>query len=127
MTNVDPAVELELAREALADADGMRQYASDRGTINRLYYACFHAAQAVLYENGFDPQTHDAVKRLFGREIVVGGEATKADGSFLSDMYDIRTDADYEQEPFSVNINSFYNRTKRFVEDMAELLDTDDE
>lgn len=125
MTDDDPAVEMELAREALADADGMRHHASDRGTINRLYYACFHAAQAVLYERGFDPQTHDAVKRLFGREIVVGDDATKADGAFLSDMYDMRTDADYEQEPFSVTINTFYNRTERFVEDMSELIDKD--
>lgn len=127
MAATDPAAELELAYEALFDANEMRQHTSDRTIVNRLYYACFHAAQAVLYEEGFDPQTHDAVKRLFGREIVVGGKATGTDGSFLSDMYDLRTDADYKQKSLAVNVNSLYSRTEQFVEDMAELLDADDD
>lgn len=119
----DPTVELGLARNLLADADAMRGRVTDRSIVNRLYYASFHAAQAVLYDRGFDPQTHDAVKRLFGREVVVAGQATKSDGSFLSNIYDLRTDADYEQEPIDVNVDSLYTRTEMFVEDMADVLE----
>lgn len=119
----DPEIEMELADGALADADALRQQGTDRGTISRLYYACFHAAQAVLYEKGFAPESHDAVKRLFGREIVVAGDASRSDGEFLSDMYDRRRQADYEQSPPTVNVNALYARTKTFVDDMGESIE----
>ncbi len=48
--------QLRQARQALADADGARDaQLSDALVINRLYYACFHAAQAVLYHRGTIP------------------------------------------------------------------------
>lgn len=119
----DPATEMELADGALADADALRQQGTERGAISRLYYACFHAAQAVLYEKGFTPKTHDAVKQLFGREVVITGEASRSDGEFLSDMYDRRRQADYEQSFTSMNVNALYARTESFVNDMADLLE----
>jgi hypothetical protein len=60
----DAAVEDQLrqARQALSDAEGARNAElSDTVVINRLYYACFHAAQAALYDRGFDPSTHGGV------------------------------------------------------------------
>jgi len=57
----DEAVEDQLrqARQALADAEGAREAElSDAVVINRCYYACFHAAQAVLYDRGHDPSSH---------------------------------------------------------------------
>ncbi len=48
--------ELEQAQTALADAKILQEGSgSDTAVVNRLYYACFHAAQAVLYAKGFDP------------------------------------------------------------------------
>lgn len=119
----DPASEMELANGALTDANALRQQGTERGAISRLYYACFHAAQAVLYEKGFIPKTHDVVKQLFGREIVITGEASRSDGEFLSDMYDRRRQADYDQSFASMNVNALYARTESFVNDMADLIE----
>ncbi|GAA0196830.1 hypothetical protein ACFFQF_32655 [Haladaptatus pallidirubidus] len=45
--------ELEQARTALTDAKILQEgRGSDTAVVNRLYYACFHAAQAVLYAKG---------------------------------------------------------------------------
>lgn len=121
----DPATELEIAYGSLADADASRREGTERGAISRLYYACFHAAQAVLYDRGFDPQGHGTVIRWFGREVVVSGDASGADGSFLNDMYDLRRKAGYEQSPPTENVDALYSRTAMFVDDMAELLDAD--
>ena len=61
--------EFRKARRALADADRLRDAGgSAEAIVNRLYYACFHGAQAVLYDRGYDPTSHGAVMRLFGRE-----------------------------------------------------------
>ena len=48
----DAAIEDQLrqARQALSDAEGARNAnLSDAVVVNRIYYACFHAAQAALY------------------------------------------------------------------------------
>jgi uncharacterized protein (UPF0332 family) len=93
----DAAIEDQLhqARQALSDAEGARDAdLSDVVLINRLYYACFHAAQAALYNRGHDPTTHGGVLSLFGSEIVVGGDASREDGRFLNDLAELRNQAD---------------------------------
>lgn len=48
--------ELQQARQALSDAETAREAGvSDAAVINRLYYASFHAVQAVLYDHGYEP------------------------------------------------------------------------
>ncbi len=121
----DPTVEIELAYGALADADAIRGRGTDRGVVSRLYYACFHAAQAVLYNRGFAHPLHGAVSRLFGREIVLNGDATKTDGSFLNNMYNKRQQADYRQSPPTGDVDALYERTETFVADMADLIENE--
>ncbi len=121
----EPATEMELATGALADAEASRQQGTERGVVSRLYYVCFHAAQAVLYDRGFSPESHDAVKQLFGREVVLAGDASRSAGEFLSDMYDKRRQADYEQSPPTADVDALYARTEAFVTNMAELIEAE--
>lgn len=75
------ADQLRQATEALNDAVGAREADfSDSVVINRLYYACFHAAQATLYNRDSWPNSHGGVLSLFGSEVVVPGDAPRADG-----------------------------------------------
>lgn len=101
----DPATEFELAYSALAEAEALRQQETERGTVNRLYYACFHAARAVLYDRGFDPESHGTVIRWFGRDISLEGDASDDDGRFLRQLYTKRQNADYRQKELVVNVD----------------------
>jgi uncharacterized protein (UPF0332 family) len=75
--------QLRQARQALADAEGAREAElSDAVVINRLYYACFHAAQAVLYDRSYTPSAHGGVLSLFGSEVVTAGDADRNRGRF---------------------------------------------
>lgn len=57
--------QLRQARQALDDAIGAREAdLSDVVVVNRCYYACFHAAQAVLYSRGKEPTSHGGVLSL---------------------------------------------------------------
>lgn len=50
--------ELEEANAALSDATQLRDVGGrDEAIVNRLYYACYHAAKGVLYAKGFEPTT----------------------------------------------------------------------
>ncbi|MCH7659651.1 MAG: hypothetical protein IH933_03410 [Euryarchaeota archaeon] len=51
--------ELEEAYDALSDVTELRKVdVTEKLIVNRLYYACFHAARAALHTRGFDPNTH---------------------------------------------------------------------
>ena len=114
--------QLRQARQALSDAEGARNAElSDAVVINRLYYACFHAAQAALYDRGYDPTTHGGVLTLFGSEIVREGDASRTDGRFLNDLGELRQQADYGYGTIDENIDALLARTRQFVSEMESL------
>lgn len=115
--------ELQEAHDALADAEKMRRAGvTDNAVVTRLYYACFHAANAVLYAKGLDPRTHQGTIRLFGREVVKADEASTHDGRFPNDMRSLRQTADYTHDPIEADIDELIERTDDFVGTMAKLL-----
>ncbi|WP_368411849.1 HEPN domain-containing protein [Haladaptatus halobius] len=91
--------------------------------VNRLYYACFHAAQAVLYANGFDPTSHRDVSTLFGKEVVLEGDVPRDDGRFLSELWDYREQVNYGYEPLDLDLSALRARTEAFVDRMDEFVD----
>ncbi|ELZ12019.1 HEPN domain-containing protein [Halovivax asiaticus JCM 14624] len=119
----DPSAELELARDALADArilhagDGTRA-----GVVNRLYYAAFHAAQAALYANGTVPTSHGHVRQAFGQELVLNDDATRADGRLLGELYDYRQQADYGVGDPPIDPAELLDDVDGFVSRMANFV-----
>lgn len=114
--------QLRQARQALADAEGARNAElSDAVVINRLYYTCFHAAQAALYTRGNNPSTHGGVLSLFGSEVVVPGDASREDGRFLNDLAELRKQADYGYGTIDENIDALLARTREFVSQMESI------
>lgn len=119
----DAQQELERARDALADArvlldgDG-----TDAGVLNRLYYAAFHGAQAVLYARGQNPSSHGHVRQQFGQHLVLTGEVSRDEGRLLGRLYDYRQAADYGEGPPSVDLDALYGYVDDFVQHMEELV-----
>jgi uncharacterized protein (UPF0332 family) len=116
--------ELEQAEQALADATGaLDANLSDAVVVNRLYYACFHAAQAVLYDRGYEPESHGGVLSLFGSEIVAAGDASRDQGRLLNDLSALRKQADYGYESIDEDLESLVDRVETFVADAKGLLE----
>lgn len=115
------AEELRHADEALSDAAVLCDGGTDAAIVNRLYYACFHAASAVLYAKGYNPTSHRGVLSLFGQHVVQTGEVDGDDGRFLNQMGDYREQADYGYEPLDVNIATLTRRTEAFVDRLETL------
>lgn len=113
--------EFEQADNALADAKKLRRSGgTDRAVVNRLYYACFHAATAILHTRGCDPKTHRGVISVFGEELVMANEVAREDGRFLNAMRTRREIADYEHEPIEGDLDTMFERTERFIGNMNE-------
>jgi hypothetical protein len=121
----DIDAELERAEQMLADATKAAEVGISKATIvNRLYYACFHAAQAALYARGWNPQSHRGVQTLFGRELVRSGDVSREFGRFLNDMETYRRRADYgsggverESKALIEQTRAFLTAVKQFIKD----------
>jgi uncharacterized protein (UPF0332 family) len=122
----DPGIvedQLRQARQALDDATGAHDAGlSDAVVVNRLYYACFHAAQATLYDRGHHPESHGGVLSLFGSEVVLDGDATRNQGRLLNRLSNLRKRADYESGPIQIDLDELLSEAREFVAAMERVV-----
>lgn len=114
------------AHEDLDAARSNHENGYERVALNRLYYACFHAARAVLYDRGYDPSKHRRVMSLVDRELVHKGRLPSEQSQTLRDLFNDRQSADYEFDEFeqtTPNVERLLVQAETFVDHMAELLE----
>ena len=115
---------LEQARHTLNEARHMAEPGYERGCINRLYYACFYAAEGLLAAYGHSAKTHSGVKMLIGKHFVQTGRLNKSSARFFSVLFDARLEGDYNLffEPTPDQIREWLPQAEAFVEEAAALL-----
>lgn len=93
--------------------------------VNRMYYACFYAACAILIANEVVTKSHDGVKQMFSLHIVKSGKIDKSMGRFYSDLFEQRLTGDYD-DPFDqdkASCDEILPRAKDFVSTIDKLVD----
>ncbi|MFW6169257.1 MAG: HEPN domain-containing protein [Planctomycetota bacterium] len=88
--------ELIRAGKSLAAAKALLKEGLLEDSLSRSYYAVLHAARALLIGEGFAPQSHEAVKRLFGLHLVNTGKLDTHHAHILREAQDDRALADYD-------------------------------
>lgn len=86
---------LEEAREALEDAELLLGAGRYRAVANRLYYAAFYAAVAVLLSRHLEYSKHSAVIAFFDKELVRTGILPKDYSRTLHQAFGERQQDDY--------------------------------
>jgi uncharacterized protein (UPF0332 family) len=85
-----------MAREALYAAELLLDGKLARSSVDRSYYAAFHAASALLASRGIYPASHDGVISMLALHFVKPGVLPKDAGRQLQDLYNQRLIADYK-------------------------------
>ena len=101
----------EKAYNTLKEADDMIDTKHWNLAIQRLYYACFYMASALLMSRGINARTHNGVVGQLGQNFVSKGFLTKDEGRLYSRLLQNRITGDY---------NDFFDFTR---EDVAPLLE----
>ncbi len=97
-------------------------------TVNRLYYACFFAASALLLAEGHSSSKHKGVQSLFSRHWIHTGKMPGSMGRFFHRIYEHRQRSDYtDLAAFQrSDVESWYEEASAFVarisEEVEELL-----
>lgn len=100
MTGPEPEVyarqELEEAQDALRDARILLDNGSWAGASDRAYYVMLHSAKAGLWGRPDRmPHSHDGVRSMFGRHLVLTGLADARLGNYLGNGWELRLRATY--------------------------------
>jgi uncharacterized protein (UPF0332 family) len=63
---------------------------------NRLYYALYHAASALLLSDGLTSHTHKGLVTQISLNYVKEGKLTAEDGKLIRQLFNMRHEGDYE-------------------------------
>lgn len=114
---------LEKAERLLDDARLLLKEGRWESSVNRSYYAALNAAKAVLILFGIDPKSHEGVKTMVNKKLVLDGLIPKEYGKWFRNLLLEREDADYADYVTidSSDAEDAFKEASRFIEKMKEL------
>ena len=112
------------AHETLAEIPFLCAQGYYNTATNRLYYACYYAAVALLTKHHISTSTHAGVKTMLGLHFVSKGLISKESGRAFSNPFDSRQRGDYDEFVYSTReeVDELYPKAKRFIEEVDALL-----
>lgn len=87
---------LERAKEMLLAAEENLKVNQLRTSLNRSYYAVFHAMRAVNILRGFDSSKHSGVISFFNQTFLKEGELDKSLAKIIKETSYLREKSDYD-------------------------------
>ncbi len=108
---------LERANEAIEEAQIMLDSGHTNAYVNRLYYACFYAASALLLLKGFSSSKHTGIRSFLHQHLVKPGVIAVELGQLYDRLFDTRHQGDYEDfVRFEVEeVAGWFSETQQFV------------
>ena len=94
--------------------------------MNRMYYACFSAASALLIHCHVDgAKTHEGVRHLFCKHFIADKTFGKQWSKFYTDVYNCRAAADYEDFTYyhEEDCMEMFPPTREFVNMIANYIE----
>lgn len=116
---------LKRAHETLAEVPFLKEQGFFNTATNRLYYACYYAAVALLLKHHITTETHAGVKTKLGLHFVATGKITKESGRAFTNIFDCRQRGDYDDYYYSSKeeIDELYPKAKKFIEEVDGLME----
>lgn len=87
---------LQRAKEVYSDSEALMNQKRFASSVNRSYYAIFHALRAVTALDGFDSSKHSGIISYMNREYVKTGIFDKRLSKILDTAFRLREKADYD-------------------------------
>jgi uncharacterized protein (UPF0332 family) len=115
---------LDNARQTLEDAKIIANNKLWKATANRLYYACFYAANALMVKFGFEAKTHAGVIRLLGLNFISKNLISNELGDTYYKLFTLRLKGDYD-DWIVVNesdIMPLFDPAENFIKTIEQLI-----
>lgn len=115
---------IQRAYETLKEAEVMKREAFYNAAINRLYYACYYAAIALLLKYDVQAQTHNGVKTMLGLHFVSTGKLPLKVGKTFGTLFEKRHSGDYDDFAYCDQelVDDLYPQAEIFIDAVAGLV-----
>jgi uncharacterized protein (UPF0332 family) len=115
---------IKRAYDTLEDARILSKAERWNACINRLYYACFYAVNALLAQKDLHSSKHSGVRSLFNLHFVKTHKVPKQHATTYNDLFERRQESDYvDFVSFeSSQIRPLMSKAESFVDFIANLI-----
>lgn len=115
---------LNKAEEVYAAAVLLYNAGQWNSAVNRLYYACFYAASALLLKRGIGAKSHAGIISKFSESVVRTHEMSVDEYKVYSKLLNWRTKGDYsDMFDFSKeDLDDVMGPTRIFIDGVKELI-----
>ena len=115
---------LKKAGDALVEAKDNVSFGHWRLVVNRLYYACFYAASALLVKKGITAQTHVGVLNQLGLHFVKEGLISAEQNELYYKLFHLRLTGDYDDwvDLQEKDVIHLIEPTKKFIEEITKMI-----
>ena len=115
---------MERADETMEEVEILAERGHYNAAVNRLYYACFYAVQALLLKHHIAATTHSGVKAMLGLHFISKGVISIDHGKTFNTLFEKRHSSDYEAFAYcdKALVDDLTPLAKAFVYRIKELL-----
>ena len=115
---------IEKAEEAFTAAKILYDSNQWNAAVNRLYYACFYAASAVLLDRHIGAKSHAGVLSMFSEKIVRNGEVSLDVFRVYSKLLGWRTKGDYSDmfDFTKEDLDMVFEPTRNFLDKVIPIV-----
>lgn len=116
---------LEKAQEVYQAACVLYDASQWNSVINRLYYACFYSASALLLHRHISAKSHSGVIGQFSEQIVRLGIVSIDEFRVYAKLLNWRSKGDYNDlfDFSKEDVDSMMEPTKHFIDKVASLIE----
>ncbi len=117
-------IKISKAIRTLSEAEKMIEFNFSTAALNRLYYACFYAATALLFSKDIFTKTHTGVKQMLGLHFISTGQPSITFGQFYSNIFRSRQGYDYDDfaDADMEMVKELIIIAKEFVDESRKIL-----
>jgi len=115
---------IQKAEKALIEAKDNAKLEHWNLVANRLYYAVFHIASALIIDKGFTAKSHNGIFCILGQEFVRKGLLDREDAKLASRLQNMRQSGDYDDmfDWTEEDILPLFGKTELLIEKMKRLI-----
>ena len=115
---------IEKAKRMLDDAGLLLKEGRWESSLNRSYYAALNAAKAALILFGIDPKTHDGIKTMVNKKLILEGLISQEHGKWFRNLLFEREEADYADYVTieASDAEEAFKNASRFVDKIKEVI-----
>ena len=115
---------MERADETMEEVGILAERGHYTAAVNRLYYACFYATQALLLKHHIAATTHAGVKSMLGLHFVSKGIISINHGKTFNTLFEKRHSSDYEAFAYcdKALVDDLTPLAEAFIQRIKELL-----